>query len=51
MFKIPYAIPVKTTARFTNKKSDTITITYAVLRHTTSSIQRTYTLTTQEVNG
>jgi len=30
---------------------DTLTITYAVFWHTKSGIQRTYTLTTGEVNG
>jgi hypothetical protein len=46
---MPHDMPVKTTARFMDKKYDTTNITYAVLRHTKSSIQRTYTLTTQEV--
>jgi len=42
---------MKTSARFMNKKHDTLTVTYAVFWHTTSGIQRTYTLTTEEVNG
>jgi len=42
---------MKTTARFMNKKYDTLTITYAVFWRTKSGIQRTYTLTTEEVNG
>jgi hypothetical protein len=50
-FQVPYDMPVKTTARFTNKESDIINITYAVLRHTKSGIQRTCTLTTEEVKG